>query len=55
MKEKLPRDLKNWYKAETIESCLINRTWLTEYNRVRSRVRLMGVSELMNNGKEINV
>ena len=38
-----------------MEKCLMNRTWLTEYNWVRLRVRLMDVPKLINNGKEIDV
>ena len=30
MKEKLPRNLKNRCRAETVEKCSINRTWLIE-------------------------
>ena len=45
-KEKLPRDSKNWCRAETVERCSIDRTRLIEYNWVQSRVR---VHELMNN------
>ena len=53
--EKLPRNSKNWYKAKTVERCLIDRIRLIEYNRVRLYVRLMGVLELMHNKKEIDV
>ena len=40
MEEKLLCDSKNWYRAETIERCSINRTRLIEYALIRSRVRL---------------
>ena len=38
-----------------IEKFLINRTWLIEYNQVGLHVRMMGIRELMNNTKEINI
>ena len=45
----------NRYKAETVKRCSIEKIWLIEYNRVRSRIRLIGVPELIHNGKKIDV
>ena len=38
-----------------VKRCLINRIWLIEYNWIRLCIRLIGVTELMSNKKEINV
>ena len=52
MQKKLAHDLKNHYKAKTIEKDFIDRTWLIEYNRVRSYFRIY---KLMNNRRKIVV
>ena len=38
-----------------IEKCLIDKTRLIEYNRVRLYVKLSGISKLMHKEKKINV
>ena len=38
-----------------MERCSINRTWLIEYNQVKSLVKIIDVLKLINNRKEINV
>ena len=38
-----------------MEKYLINKTWLIEYNRIKLRIRIMGVPKLINNKKEINI
>ena len=35
-----------------IESCLIDRIWLIEYNQIRLRIR---IHKLINNEKETNI
>ena len=54
-KRKLLRDSKNWCRAEKVKKCLINKTWLIEYNPVRSYVRLIDEFQLINNGREIDL
>ena len=39
----------------TVKRCSIDRTWLIKYYRVKSRVRLIGVPELIHNREEIDV
>ena len=38
-----------------LKNCLINRTQLIEYNRIKLYIKMLGIPKLMNNKKDINV